>query len=175
MFKDYNWQLWRKIFRDQMNGKKPDGNEPLPEWIRDPNGRWQLGIFVDADIFHDWKDWKQQATIAKAGHLLTENITGQGYMKRPDAEPIATAPLFLFEQKCDFLITWINATVSDEIKWQVIKQQAEDLRTQYFQIANRYGKALAKAQLPNVTWASYDSDINTPGDIAVFVEQFLKS
>ena len=155
-----------------MDGRKPDGNEPFVDTFNE-NGTEVLGIFCDADIYAEWDDFKQQAKIAKAAALLQESpITDGCYIKNPNAQQLAKDPLFLFEDQGGVVIIWLNSTIKTKVDYLLVKSQANDLRLKYEQLAARYGRGVAKAQL-DVQWTRYASSDNEP-DLIAEIENLLQ-
>lgn len=176
MYDRYNWPLWRRLYREQLN-QKPDGNEPYVFHKKNRlTGEEEIQLFVDGEIYNTYPVFKQQADLALAGHLIKEHPMYEGkYIKRPDAEPIAERPLFILEDRGTFVIPWINATVKDAVTYGIAVQCAKDAIAEYNRIKAKHGSGIARTQLQGVEWTSYNSAENEPDDLQQFVNKMLST
>ena len=165
MYERFNWSLWRKL-------GGTIGNEPYCDHIVTPSGNEMFRAFIDADIFHDWDDFREQSLLAVKAHLLQLDPRHDGqYIRRPFAEPMSDRPSYLIEVCDGFTILWINAVLKNEFEFEAAKATGKLKRDEIKQAQKRFGSPLWKYQVDFPT-TKYVSASNEPEDNEVM--QLLK-
>ena len=157
MYERFNWGLWRKL-----GGHA--GDEPYCDHITGMNGREMFRAYVDADIFHQWKDFEKQSMLAIKTHLLMLDPRHEGqYIRRPYAEEISDKPSYLIEVCDGFTILWINACCKNQMEFEAVKAIGKLKREEIQKAQERFGSPLWKFQVSFDT-VQYPSAQNEPDD-----------
>lgn len=120
-------------------------------------------VFVSADIFSDWSAWKVEAERACDAAIMGPDIQQPSLsVRRSDAPPLATTPLFVVERLRGIGVTrlWLNATIADKPIFEAAKKEAKE-RAARIEEAERAGNIvfLANEATPST---KYDSRLNVP-------------
>lgn len=117
------------FWRNRFHGKS--GEEPYFDVLEDGvTAGKKMRVFVAAQRFQTWDDWKFEADKARACAYVGESATHGYFVKSGSSYPLCENPAFMIEKpEIPYLdiVFWINVMCSDSVAFHCALAQAKEL------------------------------------------------